>query len=330
MKHRVFALTCMSTVSTIAAVTNLPAAEWKRLAPLPEPCGGFVCGTIAGKLIVAGGTNWKDDTKRWLDTVWTYDPSQNTWQAAARLSSPLGYAVYSQDSRDLWCWGGSNGLQTQQTLFKFDEKLSTKAVATLERGLVYAGGTVSNSTLYVVGGSDDQAHFENITNTFQAIDLRTGKATRLADYPETAVGVAAVAACGERIYVFGGARWDAETQKVVNLSAAHAYNIATNRWEPLPPVPTANRGLAAVKFDDRYILIAGGFTTDEAGFTDEAFLFDTQRGECIRTKRLPYRALVGLVTLGDYVYCLGGEDIQKHRTDAVFRIPWKELLPQAR
>jgi len=319
----------MLTVFTITAVTNLPAAEWKRLAPLPESSGGFVCGSIAGQLIVAGGTNWKDDTKCWLDTVSTYDPSQDKWQAAGRLSSPLGYAVYGQDSRDLWFWGGSNGLQTQRTLCKLDEKLSAKTVATLERGLVYAGGAVSNSTLYVVGGSDDQAHFENITNTFQAIDLRKGKATRLADYPETAIGIAAVAACGEHIYVFGGARWDAVTQKVVNHSAAHVYTIATNRWEPLPQFATANRGLAAVKLDDRYILIAGGYTTDEAGFTDEAFLFDTQRSEYIRTKRLPYRALVGLVTLGDYVYCLGGEDIQKHRTDAAFRIPWKELLPQA-
>ena len=42
---------------------------------------------------------------------------------------------------------------------------------------------------------------------------------------------------------------------------------------------------------------------------------------------LPLRALVSLVVAGEYLYCLGGEDRKKQRTDSVFRIRWKELLP---
>ena len=40
---------------------------------------------------------------------------------------------------------------------------------------------------------------------------------------------------------------------------------------------------------------------------------------------LPYRACVSLVASGDYVYCLGGEDLQKHRSAAVYRVKIAEL-----
>ena len=45
-----------------------------------------------------------------------------------------------------------------------------------------------------------------------------------------------------------------------------------------------------------------------------------------KAKPLPYAAMVGLVKLDGHVYCLGGEDKQKSRTDKFFRIPLAELL----
>jgi hypothetical protein len=35
---------------------------------------------------------------------------------------------------------------------------------------------------------------------------------------------------------------------------------------------------------------------------------------------------VTLIRNGEWLYCLGGEDRKRHRTDAVFRIRWQELL----
>lgn len=330
MRLRLLLRACTLTVFAIAATSHLSAAEWERLAPLPEPNGGFICGSVAGRLIIAGGTNWRDGTKHWLDAVWTYDPQQNQWRTAGRLSTPLAYAAIGQDARDLWFWSGSTGKETQRALSRFDEKFSAKTVATLDRGLVYTGNAVSNGSLYVVGGSDDQSKFENVTNTFLAIDLQSGKSRRLADYPEVAVGTATAAACGGRIFVFGGARWEASTKSVVNFATAHAYSIAENGWKALPPLPAPIRGLTAITLNERYIYLAGGYTTDEAGFTADAHLLDVERGEYLPAKKLPYGAMVGLVILGDDLYCLGGEDVQKHRTDAVYRIAWKELLPAAK
>jgi hypothetical protein len=43
-------------------------------------------------------------------------------------------------------------------------------------------------------------------------------------------------------------------------------------------------------------------------------------------KPLPYAAMVALVKCEGFVYCIGGEDKMKSRTDKFFRIPVAELL----
>jgi hypothetical protein len=43
-------------------------------------------------------------------------------------------------------------------------------------------------------------------------------------------------------------------------------------------------------------------------------------------KPLPYAAMVGLVVHDGFVYCLGGEDKMKSRTDQFYRIPITELF----
>ena len=320
--------TFISIVSTLALIMNSIAAEWERLAPLPEPNGGFVCGGIGGEIVIIGGTNWKDGTKHWLSRILAYNPATNQWRETGRLDAPLAYAAAGQDAETLWFAGGSSGAETHRSVWKIDAGSSAKRTLTLDKGFVFAGSALIASTLYVLGGSDDQARLDRLTNKFFAIDLHTGKETRLADYPEASFMVGAVAACGDRIFAFGGARWDATANTVANLSAGHAYSTTAKRWEKLPPLPSANRGINAVALDERHILLAGGYKNDEEEFTADAFIFDVKTSGYSATKPLPCKAMVGLVKSGEWLYCLGGEDRKKQRTDAAFRIRWRELLPR--
>ncbi len=60
-----------------AAMTLLgiaPALRWKLGRDLPLPKGGYGSGFLDGKLILAGGTHWKDGQKLWLDETVAYDP----------------------------------------------------------------------------------------------------------------------------------------------------------------------------------------------------------------------------------------------------------------
>lgn len=305
---------------------NSSAAEWKRLAPLPEPNGGFISGAVDGRIIILGGTNWRDDTKHWLTRIHAYDPASNTWSASGALDVSLGYAVAGEHAGALWFAGGSGGKGTHSRVLSIDRSLDVKIAFTLTGGVALGGGAVLGSSLYVLGGTDDMDHLERATNAFVAIDLRSGRTTKLPDYPEPAFFIGATAACGDRLFAFGGARWDAATKTVANVSAAHAFNTVSGRWEKLAPLPAAIRGITAVALDDTRILLAGGYKNDAEEFTDEALIYDVASGKYIATQPLPYRAMVNLVKSGDWLYCLGGEDRKKHRSDAVFRIRWKDLL----
>lgn len=313
---------------TLVVRANFAIADWERIAPLPEENGGFACGALGGEIVILGGTNWRDGVKHWLRRIHAYDPAKNRWREIGALDEPLAYAAVGRDAETLWFTGGSSGAATHRVVRKMGADFAVKREHTLDAGTVLGGGALVGATLYTLGGTDDMNQLARATRALLAVDLRTGKTTRLADYPEPAFMIGAFAACGDRLFAFGGARWDAESNAVANLSAAHAWSPAAQRWEKLPPLPHAIRGITAVTLDDRRIFLAGGYTTDAEGFTDEALIFDVKALRYLPTKPLPIKAMVGLVRNGEWLYCLGGEDRKQHRTDAAFRIRWKELLPR--
>ena len=317
-----------AALSVFALTVNSNAADWERIAPLPQQNGGFVCGAITGEIVIIGGTNWKDGTKHWLSRIHAYNPAKDQWREVGTLDAPLAYAAAGQDAETLWFAGGSSGTATHPSVWKIGAGLSAKRALTLDAGTVLAGGALIGATLYVLGGTDDMNQLNRVSRIFLAVDLHTGRTTRLADYPGPAFMIGAFAACGERLFAFGGARWDAGANAVANFSSAYAYSTAAQRWEQLPPLPGVIRGITAVALDDQHLLLAGGYKNDDEEFTADAFIFDVKALRYIPTKPLPYKALVSLVKSGEWLYCLGGEDRKQHRTDAAFRIRWKELLPR--
>lgn len=304
-----------------------PPATWERLAPLPVGNGGFVAAALNGEIVLAGGTTWRGDTKVWLDQIWAYDPRRQLWRASGRLPVALAYAASGHDGRTLWFAGGSSGSATHASLWRLDDAHSPTLAAKLDRGFVYAAGAVLGSALYAVGGTDDQAAIDRVGSAFIAIDLKSGSLTRLPDYPEKGLTTGTAAAVGGRLFVFGGARWDPVAKAVVNHASAHAYSVADRRWEPLPALPHAGRGLTAVALDNRHIYVAGGYRNDQVEFVADAFVFDVATHTYRPATPLPYAAMVGLVQSGEWLYCLGGEDRKRHRTEAAFRIRREQLLP---
>lgn len=302
-------------------------AAWERLAPLPVGNGGFVGGALGEEIVIAGGTTWQGDSKRWLDGIWAYAPGRNTWREAGRLPAPVAYPTSAQSGDYLWFAGGSSGESTHRTLWRLGLGPAPQQVATLEQGAVYAVGAIIGSKLYMVGGSDDQAAVSRIGNRCQAVDLPTGVVQRLADYPERGLSNAGTAAVGTQLFVFGGGYWDVEKKAVANHRSAHVYDVAHDQWRSLPPLPQPGRGFSAVALDGRHVFIAGGYRNDEVEFVADAYVFDVRNRRYTPTTPLPYAGMVALVKAGEWLYCLGGEDRKRHRTDAVFRIRIAALLP---
>src|SRR5262249_11017776 len=99
------------------------------------------------------------------------------------------------------------------------------------------------------------------------------------------------------------------------------------QWRKLKSYPLTARGVAALALDDHRIYLAGGYGGSPDRFLGEAFIYDVCTGAYTKAMPLPYAATVGLVLQDGFVYCLGGEDVMKHRTNAFWRISVKELQP---
>ena len=293
---------------SLTLVSSLHATDWEPLPSLPEPNGGFVCGHEKGKIVVIGGTNWEGGKKNWLDQRHEFDPAQKTWSTVPNLKVPISYAVVMQYEDEMSRMGGFNGQNTQR---KYQWVLAAGGAVRGEQGGYYD---------LAVGGTDDPANLAGVTRE----TWKSGKdTTRMADYPGKPFITAASAVLGSELFVFGGMNLDAGNQTPVNTDVAYAFSPSKNVWRPLKVLNRAKRGLTAVTLDEKHIYIAGGYADD---FTAEAVIYDVSTDSYRTAKSLPYAAMVGLVKLGEFVYCLGGEDQMKHRTDKFFRIPVAELL----
>ncbi|HND61506.1 MAG TPA: kelch repeat-containing protein [Opitutaceae bacterium] len=313
-------LTALAAVSLAVGASR--ATEWERLPDLPEPNGGFVTGAVGDAVVVAGGTNWTDGKKHWLRAVHVFEPARRAWRELAVLPRPLAYGIAGETPTGLVLAGGSTGqapasgridLSPDLTVSERTDGLTTPAV-------LAAGGVVGGE-LIAVGGTDDAANGAGFCRRVIALTLRTGANRTLPDFPGPPLASAAAAVVGDEVFVFAGGTWDASKQDVANQTGAWAYSASRNSWRPLRPFPAARRGIAAVALDGRRILLAGGYGRDDEGFSDEVWIYDVVRDEYRRAGTLPYKAMTTLVRAGGFVYCLGGEDQDRHRTAAVHRRP---------
>lgn len=301
------------------------AETWEKMAPLPVPIGGMATGVVDGQIVSAGGTTWHEGRKIWLDTIHVYDAAKNSWRVSGTLSKSCGYAAYGVHGRALVQAGGSDGTSSLELLMKIAPE-GPASTQPLGLRAVYAGGSVVGDALYVLAGSADSADLAQMKTDFCKVDVLTGKAAALPPYPGKPVMLPACAVLGDTIYAFSGANPDT-SGTVTNTASAHAFSVKEGKWRTIRPLPVAVRGLAACALDNTHILLAGGYTDK---FSDQAWIYDAGADTYAETTRLPLAVMPNLVKLGEYVYCIGGEDRMKSRTDAVHRAPWKDLLKAAK
>lgn len=306
--------------------TPLPAEPWETLPPLPEANGGFACAVVGDRLVLAGGTNWVNEEKRWLDRVRVFDTTTRIWTEAGRLPKAAAYGVAGTRDGALWLAGGSDGSGAHDTLLRVSANGAAPRIFAMPAGsgAVLATGGVHDDTLILAGGVPDPAQLTGAHTRVQRLRLSDGSVEHLPDLPGPGRFTAAGTVAANQLFVFGGAEWTDGT--VRNRDDAFALDLQNPQaWRPLRPLPAAVRGLTAVALDDRHLYLAGGYRTD--AFTAEAWLYDVANDRYTPAPPLPFAAMTTLVRCGEHVYCLGGEDRQRARSAACYRIPVSALLP---
>ena len=302
-------------------------AQWEALPSLPEPNGGAFCGPADGKIVVVGGTHWEGGTKNWLRSVHAFDSASKKWSTLPALrDGPVAYGVTLPQAASFQFLGGSDGTRTVKTIGAVNATGATlQKVPELPSSIVLAAGGVVDGSFIIAGGTDDAANVSGVSRSTYSIAFSGGtwQVRPLAVFPGKAFMSAGSTATNGELLVFGGLNWNENSKAIENTTAAHAFSPAMNAWRVLKPLEVANRGLSAVALDDQQIYLAGGYRDD---FTADAVIYDVKTDSYREAKPLPYAAMVALVKCEGFVYCIGGEDKMKSRTDKFFRIPVAELL----
>jgi hypothetical protein len=288
-------------------MTNL-ASQWSEGPELEFKRDEPRIGVIDGKAYLVGGVTEvvHSPGERLLltpsDHLTRFDPRTETYTELAPIPHPLnhvGVVVYRGDLYVLGGYGQRVDAHTTKHFYRYDpdtDRWSRMPDLPDPRSAMAVG--VIGHTLIMAGGARDRVP---TSDTF-AFDFRTRRWSRLPNMHSRREHVGDAVADG-KLYVLGG-----RAPESLAVDTAERFDLATDSWETLPPMPVPAGGLAAVAVGDRVIAIGGG--NDEAATVTGAVQeFDPKSDEwsllpSLRTPRHGHGATV----LGDKIWVFGGSD----------------------
>lgn len=292
-------------IGTTAAGNSTPSVSsangWKVLQPLPDPVGfgGMFAGVLSGRLVAGGGSQfhdkpiWLKGAKIYSDRIFTLGNLQGNWaEHATRLPFKAGHYASAYTDDAIYMAGGLNAtgcVNESWEMRAVGDGFAFTRLPDLPKAVGYAAAVVAQGRLYVLGGQNDIT-VRVASNAVWSLDLG-GKSPwrREPDLPGAGVFLAAAAAQGHNLYLFGGVHLDAEG-KAVQSRQVLRFDLSTGKWERLIDLPVARVASATpcpVVNESRAFLIGGydksfpGAPREHPGFPTETFLYDlsSQRTE---------------------------------------------------
>lgn len=275
---------------------------WRAAARLPRPVAGYMAAVRGRKLLIIGGSYWKNRRKHWTERVQSLDLPSNSWQEDIPLPFPRSDAASVVMQDDIYIFGGGAGTEVRSDAMVLDNaRWSALPSADLPEPRLYPAAIAVGEFIYLLGGMSKPGDYRTIANTF----LRWQPGSRgwelLPPLPGPGRILAAMAELDGALYVFGGAttgRGDVE-----NLRDAYRYVPLSQQWERMPDLTVANRSWCAVGLGHRALLLAG-YTHD---FAREVYLYDPEH-QLQSAGRLPH-GLAGIkfCLIGSTIVGAGGE-----------------------
>lgn len=238
--------------------------EWADAAPLPVPMNHPNLATVGGRLLVlgglSGGASWQA-----IGDSFAYDPATDRWAPLADVPPAMrrGSAAMGVHGDTVYLAGGMltltpgpGGLQdTVATVSAYHAPTGRwSTLASLPQARDHAGGAVVGGTFYVLGGRDRGQL--NVRDEVFAMNLRSGRWSERSPMP-TPRGGLATAAVGDRVYTFGGEGNPVPGSDHI-FRETEVYDVRTDRWKKLAPMPLPRHGTAAVAIDGTIYIPGGG------------------------------------------------------------------------
>ena len=263
-----------------ATILNL---SWQSRASLPIPAAGGYYATLKGKIVYAGGSTWENGVKRFLTETHVYDPATDRWSAGPKLPKPLAYGAFAHTHRGLEILGGTDSDRSSHECWVLESATANWKKCSGDPGdTLLASAQAVGEEVVVFGGCPNLTELARCSTTVRVKDA-SGRWSVIGEMPQGKVSIGASAALGGSVYLFGGVS-GAAGEAIENHADAYRFSLRDRQWKQLRSLPRAARGMTAVAWDGRYILLAGGYVTSQAeaagkppdfGFTGDLLVYDT-------------------------------------------------------
>ena len=323
----------ISIAAIFVAMTTLsgagPVLQWKQGKQLILAKGGYSSGILHGKLLLAGGTHWKDNQKLWTDEVVAYDPVRDHWESFPPLPKPLAYGASAADEDVFYFLGGAGPEKPERAGCRLKRQGSTyrwEEFTQLPADRCYSRAVVLGEQLFLVGGSESVSDLSKASTTLLSLSLKKPAPWKtMRPMPADGRAVFAATSCDNKLYVFGGCLVDRKTLR--NLASAYRYEPETDQWTRLRDLPAPTRACGASAADNRFIFLFGGYSApndqssaaEHGQFEKRVFRYDTKLDTYDEMPSLPYaNADMSFHFLKNAFYGAGGEPQQKARAAWTF------------
>jgi len=180
-----------------------------------------------------------------------------------------------------------------------------------------SGDTTHGGFLYVIGGGNSGVALFDLERYDPVLDAWTTLASM-----NTARAGAAAAVIDDGIFVIGGRQsTSGPCSGGPYLDTVEKYDIDTNTWSPVAPLPNQRSDMAAVAHGGKIYVFGGCSST---GVTKEVDIYDPQTNTwTIGAMPMPTaRASLVAGHSGDKVYAIGGTDgVSALNVNEVYDIP---------
>ena len=170
-------------------------------------------------------------------------------------------------------------------------------------------GALVGGKLYTFGGFDPFKPCCTPTRHAFVYDPATNVWSRLANLPE-GVSHAGTATDGTDVYLVGGFIEDASrTYQIFGTIHVWVYRVASDRYEPMPPLPDL-RAAGTLAYLDGKLHFIGGLSAGQAHDTDQHWVLDLAGGAMAWTTAAPLptpRNHLGSAVHGGKIYVIGGQ-----------------------
>jgi N-acetylneuraminic acid mutarotase len=228
------------------------ADSWSLVAPLPGPVNHAMAAAVNGKVYVIGGQSDASGGGPFLDAVFEYDLTADSWTTKALMPTARsgGTAVVIDDK--IYVAGGRP--PHGQDFAVYDPAADTwQTLPDMPTGRNHLAGAAIAGKFYVVGGRFGSGFQSEMTDALEVFDPATNSWTSQAPMPTVRGGLNAAVVNG-CLHVFGG-----EGSSGV-FPQHELYDPTTNTWRSLPDMPTPVHGVTGAAVIADWIHLPGGGT----------------------------------------------------------------------